>query len=128
MQQLTIEWIEKAEGDFVTATREWRARRSPNDDAACFHAQQCAEKYLKARLQEAALVFPRTHDLEVLLNLLLPLEPTWAALRPALQLLTSYRVHIRYPGAAANRRMAGEAVTCARDVRSTIRTALGLSD
>ena len=44
MKPLTREWVDKAEGDFVTVTREYRARKSPNYDAACFHAQQCAEK------------------------------------------------------------------------------------
>ena len=44
MQPLTVEWITKAEADFATATREVRARSAPDDDAACFHAQQCAEK------------------------------------------------------------------------------------
>jgi HEPN domain-containing protein len=43
--------------------RELRARKSPNYDAACFHAQQCVEKYLKARLQEAGIVFTKTHNL-----------------------------------------------------------------
>ena len=47
MNPLTFEWIEKAEGDLVTTLRELRARRSPNYDASCFHAQQMAEKYLK---------------------------------------------------------------------------------
>src|SRR5437867_2053447 len=84
MQPLTTEWVAKAEGDFVTAARDLRARKAPNYDAACFHAQQCAEKYLKARLQEANTPFPRTHDLEVLLDLLLPIEPGWGGtLRPA---------------------------------------------
>jgi HEPN domain-containing protein len=43
MHPLTIEWVEKAEGDFATAQREVHARKSPNYDAACFHAQQCAK-------------------------------------------------------------------------------------
>jgi HEPN domain-containing protein len=50
MKPLTEEWIAKAEGDFTTAQRELRARKSPNFDAACFHTQQCIEKYLKAIL------------------------------------------------------------------------------
>jgi hypothetical protein len=37
MNPLTIEWVDKAEGD-LTALRELRARKSPNYDAACFHA------------------------------------------------------------------------------------------
>ena len=48
MKPLTREWVRKAEGDYATAAREMRARKSPNYDAACFHAQQCVEKYLKA--------------------------------------------------------------------------------
>ena len=59
MQALTSEWVTKAEGDFVTARRELRARVLPNYDAACFHAAQCAEKYFKARLQEANIAFPQ---------------------------------------------------------------------
>ena len=47
MNALTTEWVEKAEGDFATAGRKLRARRYPNYDAVCFHAQQVAEKYLK---------------------------------------------------------------------------------
>ncbi len=43
MQPLTLEWVAKAEGDFSTAGRELRARKAPNYDAACFHAQQCFE-------------------------------------------------------------------------------------
>jgi HEPN domain-containing protein len=50
MKPLTREWIDKAEGDFATARREIRIRKAPNYDAVCFHAQQCVEKYLKARL------------------------------------------------------------------------------
>lgn len=50
MNPLTTEWVEKAEGDYATAKRESRVRRNPNYDAVCFHAQQMAEKYLKAFL------------------------------------------------------------------------------
>jgi HEPN domain-containing protein len=69
MTPLTQEWANKAEGDFATASRELRSRKSPNYDAVCFHAQQCLEKYLKARLQEAGIVFPKTHDLVASLGL-----------------------------------------------------------
>lgn len=41
MKPLTHEWISKAEGDWHSAQRENRARKQPNYDAACFHAQQC---------------------------------------------------------------------------------------
>jgi HEPN domain-containing protein len=92
MNPLTAEWVDKAEGDFATTQREVRARKAPNYDAACFHAQQCAEKYLKARLQEASIPIPNTHDLVALLNLLLPVEPSWVALTSDLRALTVFAV------------------------------------
>ena len=41
-------WVNKAEGDWETMLRESVATEKRNLDAVCFHAQQCAEKYLKA--------------------------------------------------------------------------------
>jgi HEPN domain-containing protein len=40
MNDLVNEWVKKAEGDFTSALREYRARKSPNYDAAGFHVQQ----------------------------------------------------------------------------------------
>jgi hypothetical protein len=39
---------------------------------------------LKAQLVEAGIAFKKTHDLVELLNLALPVEPTWASLQPDL--------------------------------------------
>jgi len=77
MKPLTIEWVDKAEGDFATAGREVRARKSPNYDAVCFHSQQVAEKYLKAYLQENGFSIPRTHVLLDLLALCLRMDATF---------------------------------------------------
>jgi len=70
MNGVVSEWMEKAEGDFRTAEREMRARKAPNYDAVCFHAQQCAEKYLKAFLVHRQIPFRPIHDLEMLLELI----------------------------------------------------------
>ena len=51
MNKIVEEWISKAEGDRQTARREGNVIDSPNWDAACFHAQQAVEKYLKALMQ-----------------------------------------------------------------------------
>lgn len=126
MRPLTREWVEKAEGDFATATRERRARKAPNYDAACFHAQQCAEKYLKARRQEAALSFGKTHNLTALLDLLAPIEPSWETLRPHLRALTVFAVEVRYSGESADKTEAREAVARCREVRHRVRVSLGL--
>jgi len=127
MKALTNEWVIKAEGDFNTAQREMSAEESPNYDAACFHAQQCAEKYLKARLAEADISFTKTHDLGAILNLLIPVEPTWESMRKELDSLTDRAVEVRYPGYSTQAREASEAVQIARKVRHTVRTAFGLT-
>ena len=71
MTPLTREWVGKAEEDFSVAVGLVRRRRVPAWNATCFHCQQCAEKYLKARLQEANIPFPKTHSLVALLGLVL---------------------------------------------------------
>ncbi|HMO51264.1 MAG TPA: HEPN domain-containing protein, partial [Kiritimatiellia bacterium] len=98
MKPLTREWVDKAEGDFAVAERELRCRKQPNFDAACFHAQQCIEKYLKAVLQEKDVPFEKTHNLVHLLNLLLPHFPLWEAMRVSLGQLNVFAVTFRYPG------------------------------
>lgn len=67
MKPRTMEWIEKAEGDLTIALREVNAPE-PVWDGICFHAQQCAEKYLKALLEEQGIPFSKTHDLVYLLE------------------------------------------------------------
>jgi HEPN domain-containing protein len=126
MNPLTQEWVAKAEGDFATAGRELSVTTNPNYDAICFHAQQCIEKYLKARLQEAGIQFSKTHDLAALLDLILSIEPNWAAMRADLQALTAFAVAYRYPGDSADESEAQEAMVKCRDVRQIIRTALNL--
>jgi len=128
MKALTLEWIKKAEGDFNSCLREVRARSHPNHDSACFHAQQCVEKYLKARLQEAGLAFPKTHDLLELLKQILAAEPGWMTLNPALNQLVNYAVVFRYPGISASKADARKALTACRTVRRTVRRSLGLKD
>jgi len=98
MKPLTLEWIDKAERDYETMERESRVRKNPNPDAVCFHAQQCVEKYLKARLCEAGERVPKIHDLNALLDRVLPLEALWSAYRKSFLYLSEYAVNIRYPG------------------------------
>jgi HEPN domain-containing protein len=126
MKPIAAEWVEKAEGDLATATRELRARVRPNYDAACFHAQQCAEKYLKACRQEHGIRFEKTHNLGRLLDLLLPILSDWIDLRAGLQELNAYAVAFRYPGDSAGRGEARRAVQLCREVRSRARRQLNI--
>jgi HEPN domain-containing protein len=124
MKPLTQEWVEKAEGDFATAERELKVRKNPNYDAVCFHAQQCVEKYLKARLQEEGIIFRKTHDLGALLDLLIPTEPSWNVFRNRLNLLTDSAVEVRYPGISVDKTIAREMLMVCREVRQIIRFSL----
>jgi len=127
MKPLTREWVAKAEGDYATARRELRARNRPNFDAACFHAQQCAEKYLKALLQETGLAIVRSHNLEALAKPLLATHPSLKAIASGLRTLTAFAVETRYPGKSANRQVAREAAAIASKVRDVVRKALKAS-
>lgn len=126
MKPITQEWIEKAEGDWATLLREIRARKNPNYESACFHAQQCAEKYLKAHLQEAGIKFAKTHNLLILLNSNLTVEPAWTNLQNSSAFLTIYAVKYRYPGSSSNKTEAKEAVKHCRLIRNAVRQAFGL--
>jgi len=63
-----LAWAEKAEEDFALARSTLR-RKKPLIAGACFHAQQCAEKYMKALLVSKEADFPKMHDLLMLNNL-----------------------------------------------------------
>jgi HEPN domain-containing protein len=126
MNELTTEWVAKAEGDFATAGREMRVRRSPNYDAVCFHAQQTVEKYLKALLQEHGADFPKMHSLIELLELGLILDASLEFHRDLLVRLDRYAVRFRYPGEVAEKAEARAALEAAGVVRVSIRGKLGL--
>jgi HEPN domain-containing protein len=127
MDELVAEWVAKAEGDFATAGRELRTRRLPNYDAVCFHAQQMAEKYLKAFLQQRRLAPPRTHSLIELLELCLPADASMGILRDSLVRLERYAVSYRYPGESADREEARLAFGTAEGVREFLRGKLGVT-
>jgi HEPN domain-containing protein len=92
----------------------------------CFHCQQCLEKYLKGRLVEAGLAFPKTHDLFVLINLCIGLEPAWQQFAKALDAITGYAVDFRYPGHSTTLREARSAMKHCRALRAAARRSLGL--
>ena len=65
------------------------------DQVFGFHAQQAAEKLLKAWLALLGEVYPLTHDLEVLLDRLQEREVSVDHLRPLVE-YTDYARNIRY--------------------------------
>ena len=123
MKPMTAEWVAKAEGDFAMVERESRARKNRSHDGICYHAQQCAEKYLKARLCEEGISFGKVHDLVALLEQVLPAEPLWESFREDLAFLSDFAVAFRYPGESADKESAMDA---RRRFRREARNALAL--
>jgi HEPN domain-containing protein len=93
-------WVDYALEDLEMARRAMTQPRSM-PRAACFHAQQCAEKLLKAYLVFRRASFPRVHDLEYLLRLCVEFDPGFETLSEACDVLNEYGVPIRYPREAA---------------------------
>src|SRR5437588_11996030 len=104
MRTITREWVAKAESDYDGACEALRSRKRSRCDRICFFSQQCIEKYLKARLTEAGVAFPRTHELSILLQLCLPIEPPWVAFDRALSAMSQFAALVRYPGTWATLR------------------------
>jgi HEPN domain-containing protein len=122
----TLQWVQKAEADFDVVLLLRQSRKSSRFDTIRFHCQQCAEKYLKARLQEAGQRFPKTHDLAALLAMLSQIEPRWQILKPELTALTDAAVEFRYPNKWATSLEAREAYATCRRLRTLARTSFGL--
>jgi HEPN domain-containing protein len=91
------EWLAHAESDLNLA-RLVKGNKQVLPEQVCFHAQQAAEKVLKAVLLFKRVEFPLVHDLEALLELLgksgLAVPPEVSEARS----LTPYAVEARYPG------------------------------
>lgn len=90
-------WLQRAQSDLALG----RAALDTPDvflEDACFHAQQCAEKALKALLIQRRIAFPRTHVLETLLDLLRAAEVDVPREVDEALTLTQYAVETRYPG------------------------------
>lgn len=126
MKPSTLEWVKKAEDDWQVAQMSYRARKYPSYDAAVFHSQQCVEKYLKARLEEAGNPIPYIHDLLVLHQLVLAIEPNWQSLQTPLIFLNPFAVAYRYPGPSATKTDAKTALKDCKEVRRVVRTTFGL--
>ena len=125
MNPLTLEWVEKAENDYA-AVQQLLLASNPLHDIICFHAQQCIEKYLKAWLQEAAIRVPRPHNLEELLELILPTLPEWSHWQPDFKIITEYAVEPRYPGDSRTADNTQHARHISDAVRQAVRTHLEL--
>ena len=95
------DWLRHAESDLHLA-------RLGKDDPGvlrnqlAFHAQQAAEKAIKAVLLQNQVRFPKTHDLEALIELAKLARLPWPFGPQEIAALTPYAVELRYPGGFAD--------------------------
>lgn len=117
--------IAHAEEDFAAARAIMRQNK-PLLSGACFHAQQSAEKYLKALLILKDFDFPKTHDLPTLNTMCNDKGIFTGIAIQELVDLTEYAVRRRYPGNQPTLEEAKEAIEIAKSIRKFARGCLGL--
>jgi HEPN domain-containing protein len=118
------EWVAKAENDLLNASHTLKLGARCPTDTVCFHAQQAAEKYLKALLTGRGIDFPKTHDLEALVGRLRS-GPRLVLVQDDLVRLTRFATVTRYPGAErVSLAEARRAVAAARRIRKAVRALL----
>ena len=94
-----LEWLHVADSD-QRAARLLLSGDSPLCDVATFHCQQAAEKVLKGFLVWVGVHVRKTHDLEVLGDLVLAHFPAVEPLLKPMADWNAWSVAYRYPGEA----------------------------
>ncbi len=90
-------WCIKADNDLKTGKDELSTEK-PATDTVCFHMQQCVEKYLKAFLIYRGKEISKTHNLALLLEQGIAVDPSFDTLKGLnAASLTSYAIGARYP-------------------------------
>jgi HEPN domain-containing protein len=90
--------LRKGENDLIAARAILPTGRAL--DTVCFHAQQAAEKALKALLAAKDLPYPWRHDLGELMSAVKDHYPAAASLEKDILTLSPYAVELRYDDAA----------------------------
>ena len=127
LNKLTAERVKKAEHYLILTDLARQYAGNDLDDGVCFHAQQCAEKYFKAYLQEHGVLSGKTHELEALLALCEGADASFAQLQGAVTgKLKDYAVDPRYPGTDPTPTEAQDAYQNMMQIRTFIRTKLGI--
>jgi len=120
------QWVARAEDDLRVARHTLTLKDDCPYRLVAYHAQQCAEKYLKAYLVIRGVDFPFTHDIARLRELCLA-QANWAAQIEDADELTPFAITARYPAddEPVSEAEALRAVDIAAHVREQVRSALG---
>jgi HEPN domain-containing protein len=89
-------WLKKGASDLKIVEHELRLPEEETvKDAACFHCQQAVEKYVKAFLIYHSVEFPRTHNIEYLLEQAAKIDNDFSDID--IDELSDFGVDVRYP-------------------------------
>lgn len=118
-------WISHAEEDLRLAQHGLKLKSSCPYKLIAYHAQQCAEKYLKAYLVSHNIDFPYTHNISLLLELCAD-KADWTEKIKDAEELTPFAITTRYPGEYEDvtKENAMQAIKIAKAVKRTVRAAL----
>jgi HEPN domain-containing protein len=120
------QWLKHGDEDLRLATHAMtlQAEEAPYRLIA-YHAQQCAEKCLKAYLVYCGVDFPYTHNISTLLELCSG-HANWVTKLQDAEQLTLYSITTRYPGEdqEVTEAEAKKAIELAQQVKEQVRTAL----
>lgn len=109
-----------AEDDLEIARRSLKGKRKLLW-TACFHAQQSAEKALKAFLSSQGEVFPKSHDLVELVMRCEKYDANFTFIVPLCHLLNPYAVKVRYTEELElNLTDARNAITAAKEIKDFV--------
>jgi HEPN domain-containing protein len=93
---LTKEWLRYAKSDLNTTKQMIKDIHPKETEISCYHAQQCAEKSLKACLIANGTPHPHIHDLVELIRLCSTHEASFLTIQPYCVSLNPYGVQVRY--------------------------------
>ena len=93
----THEWIRLAEMDLATAHHMFETFFPKPLEIVCFHSQQAAEKMLKCYLVSNTIEPPKTHDMQVLIEMCIEIKNEFNDIYTEATTLTNYAVRLRYP-------------------------------
>lgn len=99
IRQKVAQWLEYADEDLRLARHAFSLATGTPYRLIAYHAQQCAEKHLKAFLVHHMIDFPYTHSISRLLELCAT-KASWAADLELTEVLSTYATTARYPGEA----------------------------
>jgi len=119
--KLIADWLNKADQD-IRAAEALLSQDPPLLFPSCFHAQQAAEKHLKALLALWAIEIPKTHELGKLLKVVESRNAELACGLIDAVVLNTYAVDTRYPADRPEPSVeeASQALDLARRVRDAI--------